>query len=679
MDAFLDVPPPSLCTYWDEEADSYSRHFFFRRKNCQIICYHPNTVQIYVYESHGLDPNSTQYVEAHGTGTKAGDPIETEAIYRVLGKEASKDRKLWIGSVKPNIGHLEAAAGVAGIIKGILSLQHGLIPPNVLFSKPNPAIPLDEWNIGVPTKLTPWPVAHIKRMSISGFGMGGTNGHVVLDAFDSSLLANGNAKLNGFTPPRENPQQDTPFASSAAMTRPASSAMLMRSWNIWTPLAQQRRAPRARLSLSWRATCLAESATELREYLTTKPGDGATRDSSSSTSHPRIGFVFTGQGAQWARMGVEMLERPIFRDSVARSANFLRDMGCLWDPVRELSKAQDDSRLSQPEVSQPISSVLQIALVDELRSWGGDTFHSGRTFQRQDWEWPRRGSGLMRPIFDERKVFAPTAEGRDGLPQRAYEQVFGSYSASIADIEPLHGQDGYGNDDSEPAPIMVSNSRAILLGSEPGLAGAILRCGQRAFAPADTDADPNHDRNNSIDLLIEIGPHSALGGPVEQILSHHSIKNVGLELAAEPFVAGIPLCLSQVNGDKNARQLTDLPPYQWNHSKAFRHETRIQRELVTRRFPTKNIIGALVPMMDESQHVWRNFIRLADEPWIGGHMVGGTVLFPAAGLISMALEAAQQLPQLALGTARHEHRPADGPESATSPEPIYDTGPAQII
>lgn len=130
-----------------------------------------------VYQSNGLELGSTQYVEAHGTGTKVGDPIEASAIYGTIGQAASTTRKcLYMGSVKPNIGHLEAAAGIASIIKGVLALERGLIPPNINFAKPNPSIPLDEWKMVVPTKLTPWPTVKTKRMSISGFGMGGTNG-----------------------------------------------------------------------------------------------------------------------------------------------------------------------------------------------------------------------------------------------------------------------------------------------------------------------------------------------------------------------------------------------------------------------------------------------------------------------------------------------------------------------
>ncbi|KAK5988544.1 Reducing polyketide synthase hmp8 [Cladobotryum mycophilum] len=141
--------------------------------------------------SSGLDYGSTQYFEAHGTGTKVGDPIEIKAIYSTIDQSSSRKR-LYVGSVKPNIGHLEAAAGVASIIKGVLALERGLIPPNINFSTPNPAIPLDEWNMIVPTKLTPWPAAKTKRMSISGFVMGGTNAHIVMDAFSApATLSNG--------------------------------------------------------------------------------------------------------------------------------------------------------------------------------------------------------------------------------------------------------------------------------------------------------------------------------------------------------------------------------------------------------------------------------------------------------------------------------------------------------
>ncbi|KAL6232450.1 hypothetical protein BDW75DRAFT_247185 [Aspergillus navahoensis] len=687
----------------------------------------------HVYLSNGLD-YSTQYVEAHGTGTKAGDPIETKAIYSTIGKGSPKPRKLLIGSVKPN---------------------HNLIPPNLHFTKGNPAIPFDEWNIAVPTKLTPWPVAHPKRMSVSGFGMGGTNGHVVLESFDPTRFANGSGKVNGFSKLERTRTRKRLFVFSshdqAGFKRNADA--LVEHLDTVGPVASSSdfmanlayTLSRARSSLSWRATCIAENMTELRDHLTTKPGEGASRDASSATRVPRIGFVFTGQGAQWARMGVEMLDRPVFRDSVAQSASFLQEMGCVWDPVAELMKTQADSRLSQPEISQPICSVLQIALVDELRSWGvtpsrvvghssgeiaaaysigalshrdaiAAAYFRGVAATRLRTEAPDLKGGMMavgcspdeaeelieqsrldgtaavacvnspssvtlsgdvdtldqlRAIFDKRKVFARRLKVEMAYHSRHMNRVFGSYAELIADLKPIPRKYNENENEDERIPTMVSSVTGQEVAPEllgpyywvRNLVSPVLFSDavKEMVSPTEADDDDDSSRNhsdNTVDLLIEVGPHSALGGPVEQILGHHGIKDVtyksmltrgrnaletSLELASELFLKGVPIDIPKVNSDLNPRRLTDLPPYQWNHSKVFRHETRIQRELVMRQFPSKSIIGAQVPMMDESQHVWRNFLRLSDEPWLRGHKVGSTVLFPAAGLISMALEAAQQL------------------------------------
>lgn len=696
-----------------------------------------------VYESHGLDFGSTQYVEAHGTGTKAGDPIEAEAIYTTIGKGSSGKRKgkLWIGSAKPNIGHLEPAAGVASIIKGVLALEHGLIPPNVRFHNPNPAIPFGEWNMAVPTELTPWPVAQTKRVSVNGFGMGGTNGHVVLEAFNPAPIANGTAKLLNLNGPVSKPHSKArlfTFSSHDQAGFKRQAAALVEHLASLGPAASRpeylanlaHTLSGARSRLSWRATCVADNALDLREYLTTRPGEGASRDTSSSDGPKRIGFVFTGQGAQWARMGVEMLDRPVFGASVTKSAQFLRDMGCTWDPVTELLRSQEEgSRLGQPEISQPICSVLQIALVDELRAWGvtpsrvvghssgeiaaaysigalghrdaiAAAYFRGVAATKLRKESPDLKLSMMavgcsreeadalisqskfnnggkatvacvnspssvtlsgdidsleqlRAVLDDRKVFARRLKVEMAYHSTYMNRVMDHYLSTIADIEPLPSFEDQGT--------MVSSVTGFDISPEAlgpyywvrNLVSPVL------FSDAVKElVSPDDGDGNTVDLLIEVGPHSALGGPVEQILNHHGIEKVGyesiltrgkdalktsLQLASTLFLSGVTLDMAQVNGDLHTRRLTDLPPYQWNHSKAFRHETRIQRELVNRRFPNKSLLGAQNAMMDETQHVWRNFIRLADEPWIRGHTIGSTVLLPAAGMVSMALEAAQQL------------------------------------
>ncbi|KAK7937173.1 uncharacterized protein PG986_014041 [Apiospora aurea] len=136
----------------------------------------------HVYSKAGLDPSLTRFFEAHGTGTMIGDPIEAGAIAGMFSVHRSKEQPLYVGALKSNIGHLEGAAGIASVIKGVLTLEKGVIPPNANFGHRNPAI-LDEWNLEFPTKPYAWPETEggLRRMSINSFGFGGTNAHMVLD------------------------------------------------------------------------------------------------------------------------------------------------------------------------------------------------------------------------------------------------------------------------------------------------------------------------------------------------------------------------------------------------------------------------------------------------------------------------------------------------------------------
>lgn len=182
---------------------------------------------------------------------------------------------------------------MAGIIKGVLAMEHGLIPPNIYFSKPNPAIPLDEWNMAVPTKLTPWPATQTgRRMSVSGFGMGGTNGHVVLETFNpgQGKLTNSNALHKTC----HNGKRLFVFSSQDQAGFKRVGDALIQHLDNFGPAASTpeylanlaHTLAVARSGLSWRASYLAESAAELRYKLSTEPGENATR---ASNSQPRIG------------------------------------------------------------------------------------------------------------------------------------------------------------------------------------------------------------------------------------------------------------------------------------------------------------------------------------------------------------------------------------------------------
>ncbi|KAL5400339.1 Reducing polyketide synthase rads1, partial [Paraphaeosphaeria minitans] len=235
----------------------------------------------------------------------------------------------------------------------------------------NPDI-LKKWKMEVPLKPTTWPVCQTTRMSVSGFGMGGTNAHLVLEEHQKKVIAQHTIDLvDRF--------QKRFFVFSShdqAGVKPVSQS-LVEHLDALGPAASSpeflanlaHTLSTARSGLSWKETCMACNTIELREQLSTSLGDTAARGWSGKHP-PCIGLVFMGQGAQWARMGIELLDRRVFRESVTKSTQYVREMGCDWDPVAELRKAPAESRVGKPEVSQPICSVLQIALVDELRSWG---------------------------------------------------------------------------------------------------------------------------------------------------------------------------------------------------------------------------------------------------------------------------------------------------------------------
>src|SRR6185437_9108114 len=139
----------------------------------------------------GVSPGDVHYLEAHGTGTRAGDPVEAKALHNVFSRGRAEGQKCVVGSVKSNIGHLEAAAGIAGLIKTALILKHRAIPPNLHFYNPNPDIPFEKLQLRVPTKLEAWPSTDGPALAgVNSFGFGGTNAHVVLqEAFPSPVAS----------------------------------------------------------------------------------------------------------------------------------------------------------------------------------------------------------------------------------------------------------------------------------------------------------------------------------------------------------------------------------------------------------------------------------------------------------------------------------------------------------
>jgi len=327
------------------------------------------------YRQAGVAPEQVQYVEAHGTGTPVGDPIELKAIGAVLGDRRSARDACIVGSVKTNIGHLEAASGIAGLIKTALSLKHGRIPPNLHFETPNPDIPFEALKLRVPQTVEQWPDtgAAPRLAGVNSFGFGGTNAHVILGApervedgsgsgtrHDGSLLVPLSARSPEALEARARSYVDL-------LTDPASRGDVSLHDIGYT--ASLRRGHH-----DHRLTVVAQSTAEMVEQLEaflageTRPYMASGRHV-ASRSH-KLAFVFSGMGPQWWAMGRQLLhDEPVVRDVIRQCDALLRQHAdwSLWD---ELTADEARSRIQQTQIAQPAIFALQVGLATLWRSWG---------------------------------------------------------------------------------------------------------------------------------------------------------------------------------------------------------------------------------------------------------------------------------------------------------------------
>ncbi len=353
------------------------------------------------YFEAGIRPQDVDYVEAHGTGTPVGDPIESEALGRVLGEGRADDNKCLMGSVKTNIGHLESGSGIAGMIKAALVLHHRMVPPNQNFKTPNPNIPFDSLRLEVVKELRPLPQTEgrLPVASVNSFGFGGTNAHVVMEAAPLSAVLTRSAT-------RE-PKATRPFvlpisardksalrdyavaykkllSDLASGGRQSSDTAAVFNPEVNTPGSP----PNGSMNLadvcysagahkdhhSERLVVIADDAQQMTDRLQ------SWLDSEESVSGAIVGqrrdakkelvFVFTGQGSQWWAMGQQLLQRePLFRSTIEKIDTLFQELSG-WSIVDEMVKSEDESNIDRTAIAQPAICALQIALVELWKSWG---------------------------------------------------------------------------------------------------------------------------------------------------------------------------------------------------------------------------------------------------------------------------------------------------------------------
>ncbi|PGH23855.1 hypothetical protein AJ80_02103 [Polytolypa hystricis UAMH7299] len=730
------------------------------------------------YKKAGLDLEATRFVEAHGTGTAVGDPIESAAIGAAFRKMRSPEDPLYIGAVKSNIGHLEGASGIAGLIKTIMVLEKGVIPPNTNFELLNPKIDAEYLNICFPQEPIPWPENGLRRASVSSFGFGGSNSHVIIEDAYNHLLVNG---LRGNHSTSEKPPVITDVEKNKLVALPC--------WHVIMNFMGQKRKPRllvwsaadgdglsrleaiysnrfahvspgpdttkyldnlsytlaARRSLlSWRAFAIVDDIQSLN-------APGFMSKPIRSSESPRLGFVFSGQGAQWFAMGRELFDYPVFKNSLEEANLYLHGLGCRWSVLDELLKTKEESRIDEAELSQTLCTAIQVALVDLVATFGvapaavvghssGEiaAAYAAKFISRSSaWKLAYYRGVTMSTLIDKAQMDDSETMMSVGLPedeiQQHFEVVskeFGHLGLVVACVNSPHNVTVSGKEVQidflksmmEEQRVFAQKLRVKIAYHSPqmlqiadqylkaiqnlemgknGSAGPAMISsvtGQRVYAddviqseywvknlvsqvkfsnalasictqPAKASRkklDGRHRKTVQVHQLVEIGPHSALRAPIRDILQtadrqqaigytsllkrNESAETTILEALGHLHCTGYPVDLAVVNefgcdSDtfERPKVLTDLPEYPFNHTNRYWHESRVSKEYRLREVGRHDLLGTPVNDWNPLEARWRNVIKASELPWIMDHKVNGTILYPAAGMLVMAIEAANQL------------------------------------
>jgi len=326
------------------------------------------------YHTAGISPNSIQYVETHGTGTLLGDAIEGKALGAVIGVNRTNG-PCAIGSVKTNIGHLEAAAGIAGLIKVILSLKHRTIAPSLHYQTPNPHIPFDELHIRVQNALTSWPSGSRPALAgVSSFGFGGTNVHVVVGEAGNNEQEEKYSELIHST---DSNCHLLPLSANSLESLQLLAGTFQKFLAADSSIAIKDICYAAGLRRSqydYRLAAIGNSRQELcnslQAFLREEQDPNLFLGSVVHDRQPKLVFVFPGQGGQWFGMGRELLKTEhVFYEVIERIDHAIRAY-CSWSLMEVLCAEQSESRLEEIDVVQPVLFAIQVAIAGLWQSWG---------------------------------------------------------------------------------------------------------------------------------------------------------------------------------------------------------------------------------------------------------------------------------------------------------------------
>ncbi|MCU1389450.1 MAG: polyketide synthase family protein [Ilumatobacteraceae bacterium] len=314
-----------------------------------------------------VEPTEVGYVEAHGTGTPVGDPIEMRALSAALTLDRSPTNPLLIGSIKTNIGHLEAGAGVAGLIKAALVVKHGYIPANLHLQTPTRHVSLADLKIDVPGTGRPFPDYARRVVGANSFGFGGTNAHVVLAEPPAPSCAEVVDQLPPPSPtilPISARSEEALVATAGRLAEHLASHPDVTLSDLGYTLGQRR------THLNHRHAVIADGIADARVQLQALADGGQIATGRTESTTPKLAFVCTGMGPQWWKMCRGLLDvYPVFADSIKRCDRELSRYTD-WSLIDELRRDETRSRMAETEIAQPANFAIQVALAEQLAQFG---------------------------------------------------------------------------------------------------------------------------------------------------------------------------------------------------------------------------------------------------------------------------------------------------------------------
>ncbi|KAB8239114.1 uncharacterized protein BDW43DRAFT_319357 [Aspergillus alliaceus] len=636
--------------------------------------------------AHINDFAQTAFFECHGTGTKAGDLAEAIAVGRVFGPEG-----IYMGAVKPNVGHGEGASGLTSIIKAVLALEHRIIPPNIHFTKPNPQIPFKETGLQVPIEATPWPAGRADRVSVNCFGIGGANAHAGKRAVN--IERNCSRLLVVSAQSEESLQKQLSGMQAYIKSHPESLN------DVAYTLGMRRNHLRYRAFMS-----------------STKDGrlEGETKQPPCCTQSPVV-FTFSGQGTQWPEMGRGLIERfSSFRADIQKMDEVLQRLPHMpsWSIAEELLRPKDSSNINEPELSQPLVMAVQIGIVNLLASWGivptavvghssgeiAAAYAAGAMsvetaiivsyYRGQAVKLNRQVGGMAVVGLSQDEILPFLVDGvlvasensprcvnlsgdkdRLAIVLETIQKEKPDTYQSVVNVDVAyhsHHMHSVGEVyENLISPYIETNKSMIPMYSSV----------TEGIIPKPAFLDAAYWRRNlespvlyrgAVEALlkrterdhvicIEVGPHSVLSSIIRQIFNDrkeilHYIptllrdadtSNCLLKTAGIMHLFNHRLDFRRINGPGDT--LVDLPAYQWHHTSVGWKESRVSREWRFRKHSQHELLGCRMLESSDLEPSWRNILHLNKVPWLNDHRVFGDIVFPCAGFIAIVNEAVRQI------------------------------------